>query len=212
VTGRRPIITIDGPAAAGKSTSSKRLAARLGFRLLDTGAMYRAVAWKAREAGLTDPTAIAALVRASTIRIEDGRAFCDGRDVSAEIRDPAVTAAVKPIADAPQIRAELVRLQREAGEGGGLVTEGRDQGSVVFPDAELKIYLDADPEVRARRRHAEQGGDLEEVRRAMQARDLADRTRPVGALVVPAGAVRVDSSRLTPEEVVAKILAALGSS
>ena len=212
MTGRRPIITIDGPAAAGKSTASKRLAARLGFRLLDTGAMYRAVAWKAREAGMTEPAAIAALVRASTIRIEDGRALCDGRDISAEIRDPAVTAAVKPIADAPQIRAELVRLQREAGQGGGLVTEGRDQGSVVFPDAELKIYLDADPEVRARRRHAEQGGDLEEVRRAMQARDLADRSRPVGALVVPAGSVRVDSSRLTPEEVVAKILAALGSS
>lgn len=212
MTGRRPIITIDGPAAAGKSTTSKRLAPRLGFRLLDTGAMYRSVAWKAREAGLTDPGAIAALVRGSSIRIEDGRAICDGRDISAEIRDPAVTAAVKPIADAPEIRAELVRLQREAGRGGGLVTEGRDQGSVVFPDAELKIYLDADPEVRARRRHAEQGGDLEEVRRAMQARDLADRTRPVGALVVPAGAVRVDSSRLTPEEVVAKILAALGSS
>jgi cytidylate kinase len=202
------IITIDGPAAAGKSTAARIVARRLGLRFLDTGAMYRAVALKARRHGIADPCAIAVMAAGTSIEIGE-RVRLDGEDVSGEIRRPEITAAVKPIADSPECRAELVRLQREVGKGGGLVTEGRDQGSVVFPDATLKIYLDAGLDVRARRRHAESGGDLAEVERAMARRDAEDRARPVGPLVRPAGAIEIDSSGLTVEEVVARILAAL---
>ena len=127
-----------------------------------------------------------------------------------EIRTPELTARVKHVADSPECRAELVRLQREAGRAGGLVTEGRDQGSVVFPDAEFKFYLDASPEVRARRRAAESGGDVDAIRAGIERRDAEDRARPVGALVVPPGAIRIDTSGLTLGEVVDRILAAVG--
>jgi cytidylate kinase len=129
--------------------------------------------------------------------------------VTAAIRRPEITAAVKPIADSPECRAELVRLQREIGKGAGLVTEGRDQGSVVFPHADFKFYLDASIEVRAERRHRDEGGDLAEIARAITKRDADDRARPVGALVRPEGAIVIDSSGLTVDEVVAKILAAV---
>ncbi|MFN3486126.1 MAG: (d)CMP kinase, partial [Planctomycetota bacterium] len=146
------IITIDGPAGAGKSTVAREVARRLGLRYLDTGAMYRAVAWKARRLGLSDPREIARMIAGTRIEVADGRVLCDGQDVTLEIRSPEITAAVRPIADAPECRAELVRMQREAVRGGGLVTEGRDQGSVVFPEAPFKFYLDASVEERARRR------------------------------------------------------------
>jgi cytidylate kinase len=206
---RKPVVTIDGPAGAGKSTVARLVAERLGLRYLDTGAMYRAVTWKARRLGLSDPADVAAMIRATDLVVESGRVLVDGRDVGAEIRTPEVTAAVKPIADSPACRAELVRLQREAGRGGGLVTEGRDQGSVVFPDAEFKFYLDASAEVRARRRQAEQGGDLDGIRRGIERRDAEDRARPVGALVRPPGAVAIDTSGLTAEQVADRILAAV---
>lgn len=190
---------------------ARLLAARLGLRFLDTGAMYRAVAWKARVLGFSDPRQIARAIPGMRIVVEATRVECDGEDVTAAIRKPEVTATVRSIADSPECRAELVRLQREIGREGGLVTEGRDQGSVVFPDAEFKFYLDADIEVRARRRHREEGGDLEEVRRAIERRDAEDRSRPVGALVRPPGAVAIDTSSLTPGEVVDRMVASIGS-
>ncbi|RPH49305.1 MAG: (d)CMP kinase [Planctomycetota bacterium] len=208
---RKPIITLDGPAAAGKSTVARLVARKLGLRFLDTGAMYRAVTWKARRLGLTDPAEIAAMTRSTRITVEPDLVTCDGEDITRAIRDPQLTAVVKPIADSPECRAELVRLQQEIGREGGLVTEGRDQGSVVFPDAEFKFYLDATLDVRAKRRHLEQGGDLEAIRRSMERRDAEDRSRKVGPLVRPRGAVEVDTSSLTVEEVVARILAAIGS-
>lgn len=208
---RKPVITIDGPAGAGKSTVARLVAARLGLRFLDTGAMYRAAALKARRAGISDPREIALMISRTKIAVDGARVTCDGEDVSEAIRRPEITAAVRPIADSPECRAELVRMQREVGREGGLVTEGRDQGSVVFPDADFKFYLDASIEVRAQRRHRELGGDLAEVRRAIERRDAEDRSRPVGALVRPPGAVEIDTSALTPEGVVARILASIGS-
>lgn len=185
------------------------MAERLGLRFLDTGAMYRAIAWKAGRLGVVDPRAIAALIPATRLEIGPGRVACDGEDVTGEIRRPEITAAVKPIADSPECRAELVRKQRELGKDGGLVTEGRDQGSVVFPDADFKFFLDAAVEIRARRRHAEAGGDAGEVARAIAKRDAEDRSRKVGPLVRPEGALVIDTSGLTVEEVVDKILAAV---
>jgi len=208
---RQPIITIDGPAAAGKSTAARLVARRLGLRFLDTGAMYRAVTWKARRLGLTDPLRIAEMIRATRLAIEPDRVLCDGDDVTLAIRDPQVTAAVRPVAESAECRAELVRLQQEIGKSGGLVTEGRDQGSVVFPDAEFKFYLDASVDVRAKRRHLEQGGDLAAIRGSIERRDEEDRTRPVSPLVRPAGSIYLETSGLTLEEVVARILAAVGS-
>src|SRR5262249_44703262 len=137
------ILTIDGPAGAGKSTVARIVARRLGLRFLDTGAMFRAVAWKAKRLGIVDPREIARMIVASRIEIDEHRVACDGEDITRAIRSPEITAAVKPIAESPECRAELVRKQREIGKGGGLVTEGRDQGSVVFPDARHKFFLDA---------------------------------------------------------------------
>lgn len=208
---KKPVITLDGPAGAGKSSVARAVAQKLGLRFLDTGAMYRAVTWKARKLGLTNLSDIAAMIRVTRLTVDPGRVTCDGEDVTAAIRDPNVTAAVRPIADSPECRAELVRMQREIGRDGGLVTEGRDQGSVVFPDAEFKFYLDASVEVRTKRRHREQGGDADAIRRAIEQRDAEDRKRPVGALVRPQGSIELDTSGLTLEEVVARILAAVGS-
>jgi cytidylate kinase len=207
----KPVITLDGPAGAGKSTVARRVAAALGLRFLDTGAMYRAITWKAQKKGLSDPAAIAAMARGTQIVVEPDRVTCDGIDVTQAIREPQVTAAIRMVADSPDCRSELVRMQREIGKGGGLVTEGRDQGSVVFPDAPFKFYIDASVEVRARRRHEESGGDLDEIRRSIEKRDAEDKSRPVGTLVKPAGALLIDTSGLTLDEVVARILAAVGS-
>jgi cytidylate kinase len=208
---RLPIITLDGPAAAGKSSAARLVAQQLGLRFLDTGAMYRAVTLKSRRLGLSDPLQIAAMIRSTRLTIDPDRVTCDGEDVTGAIRDPQLTAAVRPIADSPECRAELVRMQQEIGRGGGLVTEGRDQGSVVFPDAEFKFYLDATVEVRARRRHLQEGGDFEALRRGMERRDADDKARKAGPLVKPVGALEIDTSGLTLPEVVARILAAIGT-
>jgi cytidylate kinase len=208
---RKPIITLDGPAGAGKSTVARRVAEALGLRFLDTGAMYRAVAWKADRLGFKDLRRVALMIRTTRIQLEPDRILCDGEDVGAVIRTPEVTALVRPIAESPECRDELVVLQRTYGLDGGLVSEGRDQGSVVFPDADHKFYLDASVDVRARRRHAELGGDLEEIRRGIQRRDEEDRTRPLSPLVKPAGAVVIDTSALTLDEAVHRILAAIGA-
>jgi cytidylate kinase len=208
---RPPIITLDGPAAAGKSSAARLVAEQLGLRFLDTGAMYRAVAWKARRLGLSAASDIAAMIRSTRLSLGPDLVTCDGEDVTRAIRDPEVTRAVRPIADAPECRAELVRMQQDIGRAGGLVSEGRDQGSVVFPDAEFKFYLDATLEVRARRRHLQEGGDLEALRRALEHRDAQDKARKVGPLVKPAGALVIDTSGLTLREVVDRILAAIGT-
>jgi cytidylate kinase len=199
-----PIITIDGPAGAGKSTIARRVAERLGLRYLDTGAMYRAVTWKAIREGIEDPLLIAKMIPGTRIEVGE-RVVVDGTDVTTEIRTPELTRRVRPVAATPECRVELVRLQREIGREGGLVSEGRDQGSVVFPGAEFRFYLDASVEERARRRQAESGGDLETILRDIEARDESDRTRPVGPLVKPEGAIVLDSTPMSIDEVVERI-------
>jgi cytidylate kinase len=199
------IVTIDGPAGAGKSTVARRVARALGLPYLDTGAMYRAYAWKCLRLGLTEPRAILAMIRRSRLRFEGRRVFLDGREITRAIRGRRVTRAVRPLADSPLVRREMVRQQRALGRT-GVVTEGRDQGSVCFPKADVKVYLSASVAERARRRLRQEGGALGRIRREIAERDRADRSRPVGALVVPQGAVRLDSTRLTVDQVVERIV------
>ena len=204
------IITIDGPAGAGKSTVAKRVAARLGLRTLDTGATYRAATWKALREGipLTDSRRVAELIRRIRIGMDGDRITVDGEDVSREIRANEISKAVGPVAESPECRKELVRLQREYGRDGGLVSEGRDQGTVVFPDADYKFYLDASVEERARRRAKELGGaDKAAIRREMEERDRADMTRKIAPLQKPAGAVVIDTTGRSIEEVVEAVCA-----
>jgi len=209
------IITLDGPAGAGKSSTARRLAARLGWCYMDTGAMYRAVALAALERGLPleDQQALAVLAAGIAITFTDGRVLLDGRDVSTEIRTDRTTTATRPVADAPPVREAMKQLQRAMAERLDVVTEGRDQGSVVFPGAALKIFLVASPEERARRRHRERldRGDtsqsVAEILAAQSRRDDGDRDRPVGAMQAAADAVLVETDGLTLEEVVERILA-----
>jgi len=177
------IVTIDGPAGAGKSTVAREVAARLGWCYLDTGAMYRA-----------------------------GRVLLEGRDISAAIRSEQITSATRPVADAPPVRAAMVRLQQQLAAGRDVVTEGRDQGSVVFPDASLKVFLTASPAERARRRHREEasrgtGSTLERVLAEQTSRDEGDRRRPVGAMRPAADAVLLETDGLSAAEVVDRLLA-----
>jgi cytidylate kinase len=208
------IITIDGPAGSGKSTASRELAARLGIAYLDTGAMYRAATLAAIRAGvdLDDPDAVAAVVRDNDIRLEctpqAARVLLNGVDVSDEIRSAQVSAKSTLLAKATGVRTAMVQRQRQIGrELGSLVSEGRDQGSVVFPDADAKFFLDATPEVRARRRWQEMQADGQDVRYEdvlgdIIARDGSDRSRAVAPLLVPEGAILLDTSQMTIEEVV----------
>jgi cytidylate kinase len=208
------IVTLDGPAGAGKSTAARALAARLGWCYMDTGAMYRAVALVALERGvpLDDAPLVAALAERLSIEFRDGRVLADGRDVSEEIRTERVTRATRPVADAPPVRDALKRMQRRMAAGLDLVTEGRDQGSEVFPDAELKVFLTATAGERARRRHAEEidrglASSLETVEREQARRDEGDRTRPVGALRPAADAMVVETDGLSRDEVVERLVA-----
>ena len=206
------IVTIDGPAGAGKSSVARALAGRLGFRFLDTGAMYRAVALAAmeRRVAWSASDELAALSRQISLQFDGDRLLLDGRDVSDEIRDPSVAGVIHHVADHVGVREHLVELQRREAERGDLVTEGRDQGTVVFPAAECKVFLTATPEERARRRVAQDlaGGRIvqfDEVLQQIRERDRRDETRPVGRLVPAADAVHVLTDGLTQEQVVDRL-------
>jgi cytidylate kinase len=214
---RRLVIAIDGPVGAGKSTAARRLAEALGYLYIDSGAMYRALGWRAIQAGvdLHDAGRLAALAAAADIRVTAGesgpRVLVDGEDVTDALRTPTMDLASSLVSVVPEVRRRLVTIQRAMAKAGGIVMDGRDIGTVVFPDADVKFYLDADLPVRAARR-------LEDLRRsgtevdpqALQAevahRDERDRQRDASPLQAAPDAIRIDSSRLTAEEVVARML------
>jgi cytidylate kinase len=206
------IITIDGPAGAGKSSAAKALAQRLGFRYLDTGAMYRVVTLAVLRAGLDlrDHEALARLLGGLRLEMPPGRVLFQGEDVTHEIRTPEVTAASGRVADNPLVRRYLVGLQRTLAEGGDMVCEGRDQGTIVFPDADCKFFLVAEPAERARRRQAELAArgetvSWEEVLRAQDVRDRRDASRDLAPMVPAADALLIDSSNLTLDQVVERM-------
>lgn len=206
------IVTIDGPAGAGKSTVARALAKRLGFRFLDTGAMYRVVALAAVKQGLdcSDPDGLADLAEGITIEFDRDRVLLDGEDVTDAIRSSEITALVRNVADNVRVREHLVRLQQRIGRSGDTVTEGRDQGTVAFPDAECKVFLTASPEERARRRVRDlraQGEtpSLEEVLAQQTKRDREDIARPVGGLTKAKHAVEVLTDGLNFDEVVDRL-------
>jgi len=210
------IITLDGPAGAGKSSAARALARRLGWCYIDTGAMYRAVALTALERSipLEDSPRVALLAESIRIEFSNGAVLVDGRDVSIEIRTERITLATRPVADAPPVRDAMKKVQRRMAEGIDVVTEGRDQGSVVFPQAELKVFLTASAEERARRRHREeidrgQSATLDAVLEAQSRRDDADRTRPVGAMLPADDAVVLETDGMSPEQVIDRLVALL---
>lgn len=228
MSARRPVVTIDGPAGAGKSTVSRKLAERLGFTYLDTGAIYRALALaveatpglavridgaaRAEAIAEADQEVVRVLAAGLAIEFEDRgrRVRLAGRDVSDAIRRPEIGQRASKISALPAVRSALLDLQRRLGAQGGVVAEGRDVGSVVFPDAEVKFFLTADPAERARRRAAElcaRGveADVAVVQREIEERDARDSSRPVAPLVRPPDALLIDSSRSTVEEVVGRM-------
>lgn len=209
------IIAIDGPSGAGKGTIARELAARLGYRHIDTGAMYRALAWKALEEGIdrSDEGALAALAARVTFEVGDGVVRADGHDVASAIRTPEIDRAAAIVARQPRVREALIARQRVLGAAGGVVMEGRDIGSVVFPQADVKIFLDASPEERARRRATDSahalgrgGTALTDVATALEERDRSDRTRGASPLTQAADAVAIDTTTLSVDEAVAKVL------
>jgi cytidylate kinase len=211
---KRLIVAIDGPSGAGKGTVARAVAARLGYRHVDTGAMYRAVAWKAGAEGvdLIDEAAVAALGQHATFDLEGGRVAIDGHDVAAAIRTPEIDRAAAIVARHPAVRRVLVARQRVLGAEGGVVMEGRDIGTVVFPDADLKIYLDASPEERARRRAADPAhasskhAQLSDVATALAERDKSDSTRADSPLAVAGDAVVIDTTGVPIADVIERVL------
>jgi cytidylate kinase len=208
----RPIVAIDGPVGAGKSTVARRLAQALGFDYLNTGAMYRAVALAARNLGIApdDPQLeqkLGALLRSMTISFAGDHLLLDGRDVSGELSAPEIGDLASRFSTLQVVRDAMRELQRQAGAAGGVVMEGRDIGTAIFPDAEFKFFLDADVTVRARRRHQELAAkgvqtDFDQVLEQLRERDRRDRGRELAPLKKAADATLIDSSGLTVDEVV----------
>ena len=214
------IVAIDGPSGAGKGTVARAVAVRLAYRHIDTGAMYRAVAWKALQDGLdmSREDAVADLARQLRIEVADGVVRVNGQDIAAAIRTPEIDGGAAAVARLPRVREVLIEQQRAMGAGGGVVMEGRDIGTVVFPNADVKVYLDASAEERARRRahdpaHAAGRGAtaVKDVATALEARDLSDRTRAASPLIRAADAVVVDTTDLSIEDAIQQVLAVVQS-
>jgi cytidylate kinase len=213
---RPPVVTIDGPAAAGKSTAARELARRLGFTLVDTGALYRALAWVVKEAGVAadDAPAVGKVLEKTTVDLEGGRVIVNGRDITTQLRTPELGMLTSRLTRLQVVRDKLTPLQRRLARAGGVVLEGRDTGSVVCPEAEVKFYLDADLDERARRRSEELAAaglpaDYETVKAEVTQRDRQDMERDLAPLVRPEGALVLDSTALSPEAVVERMLDAV---
>lgn len=207
------VVAIDGPSGSGKSSTSRGVAARLGLRYLDTGAMFRAMTWWMLRHGVDvhDPAAVAARVAEPVIESGtdplDPTILVDGADASVAIRSDEVNAAVSPVSAVPEVRTRLLELQRTIVGDGGIVVEGRDIGSVVAPDAPVKVYLTADPRARAVRRAAEAGGDVAATQESLLARDRIDSGRTTAPLTLADGAVHIDTTPFTLDQVISQVVA-----